>query len=166
MISKKCLLAMVVSLSTLIFFVAGPAFSVPPIVNYGAVATQANCEALQSYVAGLTDVAFNKPVTNVTATWRTSSSGATFCQVTGWMWPEIKFQVTMPTLWNERYQMNGGGGWDGGLNPPSAPNADGYATSGANGWLHVRKLAEQLRLIRPGRDVLQPVLELTKSDIS
>ena len=49
------------------------------------------------------------------------------------MWPEIKFQVTMPTLWNERYQMNGGGGWDGGLNPPSSPNADGYATSSANG---------------------------------
>jgi hypothetical protein len=117
---------------------SGPAFSVPPKVDYGSpdgfgIATPANCTALQSYVAGLTDVTFDKPVTNVTATWRTSSSGATFCQVTGWMWPEIKFQVTMPTLWNERYQMNGGGGWDGGLNPPSTPNADGYATSGANG---------------------------------
>ncbi len=39
----------------------------------------------------------------------------------------------MPTVWNERYQMNGGGGWDGGLNAPNAPNALGYATSSANG---------------------------------
>jgi hypothetical protein len=29
--------------------------------------------------------------------------------------------------------MNGGGGWDGGLSVPSAPNAQGYATSSANG---------------------------------
>jgi feruloyl esterase len=124
---------MVVFLSTMIFFIAGPAFSAPPIVDYSSVATQPNCDALKGYVEGLTDVTFNKPVTNVTATWRTSSAGATFCQVTGWIWPETKFQVTMPTLWNERYQMNGGGGWDGGLSVPSSPNAQGYATSSANG---------------------------------
>lgn len=111
----------------------GPAFSAPPIVDYGSVATQANCEALQTWVTGLTDATFHKPVTNVTAVWKTTSSGATFCQVTGWMWPEIKFQVTMPTLWNERYVMNGGGGWDGSLRLPGSPDAEGYATSSANG---------------------------------
>lgn len=133
MISRKPLWAIVI-LSTMILLISGPAGAwTPPIIDYSPVATQANCEALQSYVAGLTDETFHKPVTNVTATWRTSSAGATFCQVTGWMWPEIKFQVTMPTLWNERYQMNGGGGWDGGLNAPSSPNAAGYATSSANG---------------------------------
>ena len=111
------------------------AFSVP---------TQADCEALKTYVEGLTDEAFGMPVTNVTATWRTVTSGPTsgakFCQVTGWIWPEIKFQVTLPTLtpaeepaWNERYLMNGGGGWDGGLSVPNSPNADGYAQSSANG---------------------------------
>jgi Tannase and feruloyl esterase len=133
MISKKCLLATLVFLSCMMFLTTGPAFSIPPIVDYSSVATQANCVALQTYVAGLTDVMFNKPVTNVTADWKTSSSGATFCQVTGWIWPETKFQVTMPTLWNERYQMNGGGGWDGSLSVPNAPNAEGYATSSSNG---------------------------------
>ena len=101
-------------------------------VDYSAVATQANCEALQAYVAGLTDVRFSKPVTNVTATWKTSSGGS-FCQVTGWMWPEIKFQVTLPAIWNERYVMNGGGGWDGSLSVPASPNTEGYASSSANG---------------------------------
>ena len=133
MSSKNRLLTTLVVLSCVMLFITSPAFSVPPKVDYSPVANQGSCEALQSYVANLTDETFNKAVTNVTATWRTLSSGATFCQVTGWMWPEIKFQVTMPTVWNERYQMNGGGGWDGGLNPPSSPNADGYATSSANG---------------------------------
>jgi feruloyl esterase len=39
----------------------------------------------------------------------------------------------MPTIWNERYQMNGGGGWDGTLRFTNSPSTDGYATSGANG---------------------------------
>ena len=141
MISKKPLFLMVMLLSTMIFVISGPAFSAwtPPIVDYSTVATPDSCSALQSYVSGLTDATFSKPVTNVTATWKTSTAttgptvGETFCQVTGWIWPEIKFQVTMPTKWNERYQMNGGGGWDGGLNPPSSPNVEFYATSSANG---------------------------------
>ena len=165
MISKRCLLAMFVVLSCVMFFTTGPAFSTstPPIVDYSSVATQTNCEALKGYVAGLTDVTFNKPVTNVTATWKTASSGATFCQVTGWIWPETKFQVTMPTLWNERYQMNGGGGWDGSLSVPASPNADRLRHVLSERWLHGVKLgAEQLRLIRAGRTVLQPVLRCTR----
>ncbi len=109
-----------------------------------AIPTEADCVALRAYVEGLTDATFNKPVTNVTAEWKTSASGPTkdwqFCQVTGWIWPEIKFQVTLPTLmkdltaaWNERYVMSGGGGWDGSLSTPSTPDAAGYAGSSANG---------------------------------
>jgi feruloyl esterase len=117
-------------------------FAVPA---FSALPTETDCLALKAYVEGLTDETFGKPVTNVTATWKTSTSGPTkdakFCQVTGWIWPEIKFQVTLPTLkpdgttaaWNERYLMSGGGGWDGGLNAPNTPNADGYAGSSANG---------------------------------
>jgi feruloyl esterase len=131
--SSNRLLTITVVLSCVMLFISAPAFSIPPIVDYSSVANKDNCTALKSYVAGLTDETFDKPVTNVTADWKTSSSGATFCQVTGWIWPEIKFQVTMPTLWNERYQMNGGGGWDGRLSVPIQPNADGYAQSSANG---------------------------------
>ena len=133
MSSRNRLFTTLVVLSCVTLFATSPAFSVPQKVNYSDVANQVSCTALQSYVEGLTDETFNYAVTNVTAEWRTSSSGATFCQVTGWIWPEIKFQVTMPTLWNERYQMNGGGGWDGRLTVPNAPNADGYAQSSANG---------------------------------
>jgi feruloyl esterase len=134
---SKHFITCVFGLSIMLFIFTVPAFGVwtPPTVDYGAkgIANQANCEALQGYLAGLTDATFHKPVTNVTATWKTATSGATFCQVVGWMWPEIKFQVTMPTVWNERYQMNGGGGWDGSLSTPNSPNAQGYATSSANG---------------------------------
>jgi hypothetical protein len=106
----------------------GPAFSAP---------TAADCTALKAYVESLTDEAFGMPVTNVTAAWRQVGTTSTyFCQVTGWIWPEIKFQVTLPAegkLWNGRYLMNGGGGWDGNLSVPNTPNADGYAQSSANG---------------------------------
>ncbi len=132
---------MVFGLSIMLFIFTVPAFGVwtPPTEDYGAkgIANKESCEAMAlpgGYLAGLTDETFNKPVTNFTATWRTSTtSGATFCQVVGWIWPETQFHVTMPTIWNERFQMNGGGGWDGSLRLPNAPDATGYATSGANG---------------------------------
>ena len=139
---SKRLITFVFSLLIILLIFVVPAFSVPPIVDFGSVATQVNCEALKSYVAGLTDAEFNKPVTNVTAQWidtvlvgnpPTPQPTPSFCQVTGWIWPEIKFQVTMPTKWNERYQMNGGGGWDGSLRQPTTANTDGYTTSSANG---------------------------------
>jgi len=128
-------------LTIILFFSVVPAFSawVPPTVDYGTkgVATQAKCEALKDYILTLKDEAFKKPVTNVTVAWRADSSGATFCQATGWIWPETKFEVTMPTIWNERYYMRGGGGWHGNLNLPSTANAvgapQGYAESQSNG---------------------------------
>lgn len=114
------------------------AILIPLMLGVGSAfsaANQADCEALKPYVESLTDETFGMPVTNVTATWRTSGSSK-FCQVTGWIWPEIRFQVTLPsegTVWNERYLMNGGGGWDGNLSIPNSPNTDGYAQSSANG---------------------------------
>jgi len=112
---------------------AGTAFS---------AASQTDCEALKAYVEGLTDVTFDKPVTNVTATWYPANPSPPFpaqpwpeyCQVTGWIWPEIQFQVSLPTSWNGRYINSGGGGWDGSLAGPLFDGlALGYATSGANG---------------------------------
>lgn len=129
-------LTLVLGLTILLFISITPSFSAwtPPKVDYSSVVNQAKCEGLKNVVEGLTDATFNKPVTNVTATWVAATESApSYCQVTGWIWPETKFHVTMPTVWNERYQMNGGGGWDGSLRLPNSPNADGYATSGANG---------------------------------
>jgi len=137
---SKHLITCVLGLSIMLLISAVPAFAwTPPVkdygsADYGSVATQANCEALRSWVETLTDATFHKPVTNVTAAWRTSpSSGATFCQVVGWIWPETKFEVSMPTVWNERYYMKGGGGWHGSLNPPSSSDYRGYAESQSNG---------------------------------
>ena len=74
---SKSLMTFVFGLSIMLLISAVPALSVPPTVDYSAVATEGKCAALQIYVAGLTDATFNKPVTNVTATWRTvTSSGA------------------------------------------------------------------------------------------
>jgi hypothetical protein len=114
------------------------AILIPLMVCAGSgfsAANQTDCEALAAFVAGLTDETFNMPVTNVTATWK-AASGATpeYCQVTGWIWPEIQFQVSLPTVWNRRYINSGGGGWDGSLVGPLFDGlALGYATSGANG---------------------------------
>ena len=155
----------VFGLLIMLFTFTVPAFGVwtPPTVDYGAkgIANQASCEALVlpgGYVGGLTDATFHKPVTNFTATWKTTTSGATFCQVVGWMWPEIKFQVTMPTVWNERYQMNGGGGWDGGLNPPNCAQRTRLRDIFCERRLHVGKLAGYGH-IRHGRTVLQHILQ-------
>jgi len=138
---SKRLTTFVFGLSIMLFISAAPAFTwTPPIVDYSAVATEGNCTALQTWVADLKDATFDKLVTNVTATWKPTVYNpdgtvktSSFCQVTGWIWPETQFHVTMPTSWNERFQMNGGGGWDGSLRLPNAPDATGYATSGANG---------------------------------
>lgn len=127
MIKMKSMLTVFVILIPLMVG-AGAAFSAP---------NEADCVALKTYVEGLTDEAFGMPVTNVTATWRRVGTTDTyFCQVTGWIWPETRFHVTLPSvgvIWNGRYMNTGGGGWDGFLIPPSSPNALGYATSQANG---------------------------------
>ena len=128
MVLRRHLTGIIVLLSCMIVLTAGPVFS---------AANETDCMALKGYVEAQTDATFGMKITNVTATWVITNSGqTTFCQVTGWIWPETQFQVTLPgtgPTWNERYLMNGGGGWDGSLSVPSLPDSDGYAQSSANG---------------------------------
>jgi hypothetical protein len=104
----KRLITFLICLSITLLISAVPAFSAPP--------TQTDCTNLKVYVENLTDVTFDKPVTNITATWNPAvGSTPEHCQVTGWIWPEIQFAISLPPDWNERYINNGGGGWDGNL---------------------------------------------------
>jgi hypothetical protein len=53
------------------------------------------------------------------------------CDVGGVIWPEAKFAVKLPTNWNERFEMVGGGGWAGTISFPAMDAAvrGGYATT-------------------------------------
>jgi Tannase and feruloyl esterase len=53
------------------------------------------------------------------------------CDVRGVIWPEAKFAVKLPTEWNNRFQMVGGGGWAGviSLAAMDAAVRAGYATT-------------------------------------
>ena len=53
------------------------------------------------------------------------------CDVRGTFFPEAKFAVKLPTNWNQRFQMVGGGGYTGVLSLPAMDNAlrGGYATA-------------------------------------
>src|SRR5579872_6757795 len=53
------------------------------------------------------------------------------CDVRGVIWPEAKFAVKLPTAWNQRFQMEGGGGWAGNLSlgPMDEAVRKGYATT-------------------------------------
>src|SRR2546423_2874024 len=53
------------------------------------------------------------------------------CDVRGLIWPEARFAVKLPTNWNERFQMAGGGGWAGIISVPQVDNAvrEGYAST-------------------------------------
>ena len=53
------------------------------------------------------------------------------CDVRGVIWPEAHFAVKLPTNWNNRFEMVGGGGWAGviSLAAMDAALRDGYATT-------------------------------------
>ncbi len=53
------------------------------------------------------------------------------CDVRGTIWPDAKFAVKLPTDWNHRFQMVGGGGWAGTISLPAMDAAVrlGYATT-------------------------------------
>ena len=53
------------------------------------------------------------------------------CDVRGTFFPEAKFAVKLPTNWNQRFQMVGGGGYTGVLSHSAMDNAlrGGYATA-------------------------------------
>ena len=53
------------------------------------------------------------------------------CDVRGVIWPEAKFAVKLPTNWNNRFEMVGGGGWAGVISLAAVDTAvrDGYAAT-------------------------------------
>src|ERR1700674_5360051 len=53
------------------------------------------------------------------------------CDVRGVIWPEARFAVKLPTNWNDRFEMVGGGGWAGAISLAAMDAAvrDGYATT-------------------------------------
>jgi hypothetical protein len=53
------------------------------------------------------------------------------CDVRGVIWPENKFAVKLPASWNNRFQMDGNGGWAGVLSigPVDAAVTAGYAAA-------------------------------------
>src|SRR5215510_14076996 len=53
------------------------------------------------------------------------------CDVRGTIWPEAKFAVKLPTTWNSRFYMVGGGGYAGQIShgPMNAGLKKGYATA-------------------------------------
>ncbi len=57
-----------------------------------------------------------------------------YCEVKGVLAPEIKFAVKLPTGWNERFYMVGGGGFNGLINEGAMMPAlaRGYATAGTD----------------------------------
>jgi hypothetical protein len=55
------------------------------------------------------------------------------CRVSGVIGKEIKFQALLPTAWNGRFLMGGGGGFVGGLDNQAASEVNnGYATAGTD----------------------------------
>ena len=53
------------------------------------------------------------------------------CDIRGVIWPEARFAVKLPTNWNNRFEMVGGGGWAGTISMGAVDAAvrDGYAST-------------------------------------
>src|SRR5579863_7497307 len=53
------------------------------------------------------------------------------CDIRGVIWPEAKFAVKLPTDWNNRFQMEGNGGWAGTISMAQVDGAvrEGYAAT-------------------------------------
>src|ERR1700691_2051758 len=51
------------------------------------------------------------------------------CDVRGVIWPEARFAVKLPTNWNNRFQMDGNGGWAGTISNLDGAVRDGYAAT-------------------------------------
>lgn len=54
------------------------------------------------------------------------------CYVTGMISPQIRFHVALPTAWNSRFYMPGGGGFNGSLTSLTVPLLMNYATAGTD----------------------------------
>ena len=100
-----------------------------------------DCTADVFNTLGLTDEEFGKSVTNITATLSFTYSPSNppytieYCDVKGTMWPEIVFEVLLPTTtWNHKLYMVGNGLQAGSIPKPLMIQAlwQGYASTGTD----------------------------------
>ena len=111
------------------------------IGSWQGFAQAMDCTADVFNTLGLTDEEFGKSVTNITATLSFTYSPSNppytieYCDVKGTIWPEIVFEVLLPTTtWNHRFYMVGNG-----LQAGSIPKSlmvqslwQGYAATGTD----------------------------------
>jgi hypothetical protein len=103
-------------------------------VRLGPSALAMDCTTDAFQALNLTDEEFGKPVTNLTATLVPATPTVPeYCDVKGTMWPEINFEVSLPTkTWNNRLYMAGNGGKAGTIPSLVVPLQKGYAATGTD----------------------------------
>jgi hypothetical protein len=134
---KRITLALPVSILAASLFLGGYAHAkhkhkhVPPSPE---IAPVMSCEDIKNLQ--FTDLRFGEPVTMTSATIVPAGSGLPeYCDVRGTIWPEIEFDVKLPTDGNGKLYYVGGGGYNGSISEYAMPPGLmlGYATAGSNG---------------------------------
>jgi feruloyl esterase len=99
------------------------------------LAQDTKCEALKStaFTANKTDKADGSAGVKIESASLVAASAQVpeHCDVRGTIWPEIGFAIKLPTSWNNRFYMVGGGGYAGQISHgPMVPGLQkGYATA-------------------------------------
>jgi hypothetical protein len=107
------------------------ASSTPPSPEAAPVMS---CEDIQNF--RFMDLEFGEPVTITSASIVPADGGLPeYCDVRGAIWPEIDFDVKLPTAGNRKLYYVGGGGYNGSISESAMTPGLllGYATAGSNG---------------------------------